>query len=390
MTGGSGVRSLLRAVDELAPRLNDRALAAERAGTMDPDLVADAKTAGLFRLGLPASLGGWELDPAAIFSVIERLSRADGSAGWTVAAGNGSTLLAWLEPDAARKMLAGKPDVAVSGVTAPLGRADALDDGTFSVHGRWPLSSGCRHSEWIVAGVHVMDGGRRRQARPGQADSRIAWLPRGEVEIVDTWEASGLRGTGSDDVVAHGILVPQEHLCSPLFEPARHQGPLYRLSLYNLIAVFLIGVPSGIARRALDEFIALAGTKVRTGARRALANDESVQVALAIAEGDMRAGRSLVLEAVADIWATVVAGEETTLQQRVAVLLAANTLVRLGVRAVDTVFSLAGASALYCTSPLQRCFRDIHAVSQHVLFGPETLKKISRVSLGNQLPTMDI
>lgn len=390
MISGSDVGSLLRAVEELAPRLSARALEAERAGTMDPDLVAEAKAAGLFRLGLPASLGGWEFDPAAIFSVIERLSHADGSAGWTVAAGNGSTLLAWLEPDVARAILVEGPDVAASGVTAPLGRAEAVDDGTFRVHGRWPLASGCRHSEWLVAGVHVMDGSRRRLARPGQADSRIAWLPRGEVEIVGTWEASGLRGTGSDDVVAHGVLVPEERLCSPLFEPARHQGPLYRLSLYNLIVVFLIGVPSGIARRALDEFVALAATKVRSGARRTWANDESVQIAVGIAEGDLRAGRSLVLEAMADIWATVVAGDETTLHQRAAVLLAAHTFVRLAVGAVDMVFSLAGASALYSTSPLQRCFRDIHAVGQHVLFGPETLKKISRVSLGNPLPSIDI
>lgn len=390
MTTGDERSEVFETVEAIYPDLAAGARDAERSGSMQPALVERAKIGGLFRLGLARSLGGAECDPETIFSVIERLSHADGSGGWTIAAGNGTVLLAWLEPDVAREILGAGSRIAVSGVTAPIGRARPNDEGSFVVTGRWPYSTGCRHSEWFIGGVVVRGGARPSPLPPGRADWRVAWLPRNDVEIAETWDAAGLRGTGSDDVVADELAVPRERMCSPVFERARHDGPLYRLSLHNLVALFMAGVPSGIARRALDEFTERAVTKRRLGARRPLAEDEAVQVALAVAEGNLRAGRALFLDAVGEAWNAVVVGDECTLHQRAAVLLGAQTLARLATDAVDTVFSLAGASALLASNPLQRCFRDIHAVGQHVLFSAETLKQVSRVALGLRQPTFTL
>src|SRR4051812_24637505 len=133
---------LLAAVATLAPALDARAPEAEAATTMPADLVAQAKAAGLFRMGMPRSLGGWECDPVTMLDVVAGLAHADGSAGWTVMIGNSTTFLAWLEPDAAKEIVATNADFSSTGMFAPMGRAVAGGDGTLTVDGRWPFNSG--------------------------------------------------------------------------------------------------------------------------------------------------------------------------------------------------------------------------------------------------------
>src|SRR4051812_30549541 len=243
--------TLLAAVATLAPALDARAPEAETATTMPADLVAEAKAAGLFRLGLPKSLGGWECDPLTILDVVSGLAHADGSAGGAGMIGNSTTMLAWLEPDAAKDIIGGNPDISSTGMFAPLGRAVPAGDGNLTVDGRWPFNSGCPHSEWLMAGGMVHDGDDVRMVAPGRPDWRFAWFPHDQAEIMDNWHVAGLRGTGSNDLTVSGITVPESRTCMPFFEPARHDGPLYRLSFFNLLAALMTGFPLGVAGRAL-------------------------------------------------------------------------------------------------------------------------------------------
>jgi indole-3-acetate monooxygenase len=158
----------------LAPEFQARAAEGEINRTMPADLAAKVKKAGLFRLSLPASLGGWEVGPVTLFEVIEKLSHADGSAGWTVLIGNNPSLMAWLDPAVAARMLNGDPDICASAAFAPLGRAVPDGNGSFTVTGRWPCNSGCPHSEWFLGGVLVMDGDQPRTFR---RDGRTIALP---------------------------------------------------------------------------------------------------------------------------------------------------------------------------------------------------------------------
>jgi alkylation response protein AidB-like acyl-CoA dehydrogenase len=290
--------------------------------------------------------------------------------------------MAWLDPAVASKLLDGNPNICTTGVFAPLGRA--VPDGTrsFRVEGRWPCSSGCPHSEWFVTGVFVMDGDQPRMVPPGRPDWRFALFPSTDGEIIDTWDAAGLRGTGSHDVAAHGITVPEELTCAPMFEPARHDGPLYRLSFHNLLAAHLSGFSSGVGRRALDEFVVAAERKHRVMSRTSVADDPVVQHRFAVVDGDLRAARAFFIDATGEAWETVTRGDPCSLQLRAQVMSASQALHRSAVAAVDAVLPLAGASAVYVDNPIQRCSRDLHAASQHIFWNADVLKDLGQVAFG--------
>jgi len=179
---GSGVASaerelVLKAARELAPEFSARASEGEAHGTMPADLVSRVKTNGLFRLALPRSLGGLELDPLTIIEVVEMLSEADGSAGWTVLIGNSTAFFAWLDPSAAKAMIGTNIDFCSTSMFGPFGRAFPNGTDSFTVSGRWPFNSGCPHSEWLQVGVFVMDGDGPRMRDDTNADWRFAFVP---------------------------------------------------------------------------------------------------------------------------------------------------------------------------------------------------------------------
>jgi alkylation response protein AidB-like acyl-CoA dehydrogenase len=373
--------TLRSALAALLPEFRARAAEGERLRTMPADLVRRARAGGLFRLNLPQSLGGLELDPATTAGIFEEISRADGSAGWTIVIGNSTAFFAWLDPAVAKELIGGDPGVVSTSMWAPLGQAAAEGPGRFTVTGRWPFNSGCPHASWLQVGVLVAGSGRP------EPDWRFAFVPARSAVLEDTWDAMGLRGTGSHHLSLSGVPVPAEHLAAPFFEPARHGGPLWRIPLITLAAIFLAAVPLGVARRALDEFAAIATSKVRGPATHPIGHDADVQCQLAQAEGALASARSFLFDAIGRIWATACRGDEPDLEQRALVLLAANQAVRAATEAVDRVFRLAGAGAVYSHHPLQRCWRDIHAAGQHILFSSGRDQSYAKVRLGIGQPT---
>ena len=360
----------------LAPEITERADESEALGTMPIDLVQRMRAAGVFRALQPRSFGGFEVAPVEFIEMIEELARADGSAGWTAAIGAGApAFTAWLEPAIATQLFGSDADFTAATVFAPTGRAVPDGTGRYTIDGRWPFASGCRHAEWFLAGAFVFDGGAPRTVADQGPDWRLAFFPRASAEIVDNWHVLGLRATGSNDIVASALSVAEEHTISPFFEPARHDGPLWRLPFFTLVGVALVGVPLGIARRALDEFADLATTKVRAGTFQPVAHDPAAQVAFARAEADLSSARAFVLDEAGALWATACAGDTPTLEQRARFQLAAQQVMSAARRAVDATFDLTGASAVHATHPLQRCFRDLHTASQHVYFSPAAMKR---------------
>jgi alkylation response protein AidB-like acyl-CoA dehydrogenase len=381
---------VFEAVRRLVPEFDARATEGEALRTMPPDLVARAKGSGLFRLGLPRSLGGLELDPATQVAVIEEISRADGSAGWTILIGNSTAFFAWLDPVAARAMIGGRTEFASTSMWAPLGKVIPDGTGAFTLSGRWSFNSGCQHAEWLQVGAFVMDGSPGSAPRlrdNGAPDWRFAFVPRELAAIEQDWDASDLRGTGSHHLSIENNRVPAEHLAAPFFEPARHDGPLWRIPLVTQAGMLMAGFPLGVARRALDEFTELAKTKVRGSANEKVAYDGHAQVQLAQNEAGLRAARAFVFETIAEVWRSACGGDAPTLEQRARVLLATNQAMRAGVEAVDAVFRLAGAAAVLSDQRLQRCLRDIHAGAQHVLFGSGRDQAFAKLRFGIEQPT---
>jgi len=385
--------SLRDALDGLIPDFRARAAEGERCRTMPAGLVERAKAAGLFRINLPRSLGGLELDPLTTAEIFEEISHADGSAGWTIVIGNSTAFFAWLDPAVAREMIGDDPGFVSTSMWAPLGQAAPGGPGRFLVSGRWPFNSGCPHATWLQVGTLVTGTGGPRPASPGSArpagapDWRFAFVPARSAVIEDTWDGMGLRGTGSHHLSLSGADVPAEHLAAPFFEPARHDGPLWRIPLVTLAAMFLAAVPLGIARRALDEFAVVAAGKVRGPAAHSIGHDGDAQRQLARAEGALASGRAFLRDVTGATWDAARRGDAPGLEQRALVLLAASQAVRASVEAVGRVFRLAGAEAVFAHHPLQRCFRDVHTAAQHILFSAGRDQAFARVRLGIDQPT---
>jgi indole-3-acetate monooxygenase len=380
------------AVRELVPDFRVRAAEGDQLATMPADLVQRAKAAGLFRVSLPQSLGGLELDPATAVQIFEEISRADGSAGWTIVIGNSTAFFAWLDPAVASELIGEHPDFVSTSMWAPLGRAIPSTDGTgFTVSGRWPFNSGCPHADWLQVGVFVSADGTAPQMRAsGAPDWRFVFIPASSAVIESSWDAMGLRGTGSHHLSLANVHVPARQLAAPFFEPARHDGPLWRIPLITQAGMYLAAVPLGIARRALDEFVAIATSKTRGPSAGSIGDDAAAQYQLAHAEGELAAARSFLFDCIAEIWAAACRGDEPDLRQRARLLLAASTVTRSASAAVDRVFRLAGAEAVFAHHPLQRCFRDIHTAGQHILFSAGRDQSYAKVCLGIEQPTFMI
>jgi indole-3-acetate monooxygenase len=385
LSSGDSSTAVARA---LAPEITQRADEAEALGTMPIDLVERLRAAGIFRALQPRSLGGYEVAPVEFIEMIEELARADGSAGWIAAIGAGApAFTAWLEPGVASELFGSNADFMAATVFAPTGRAVPDGTGRFTVEGRWPFASGCRHAEWLLGGMFVFDGDAPRILPERGPDWRLAFFPRANAEIVDNWDVLGLRATGSNDVVAQALHIAEEHTISPFFQPARHSGSLWRLAFFTLAGVSLVGVPLGIARRALDEFTDLAATKVRAGTFQPVAEDPAAQVAFATVEADLRSARAFVLDEASALWDTACAGDSPSPKQRAGFQLAAQQAMRAARQAVDTTFDFTGASAVHAAHPLQRCFRDLHTANQHAYFSPAALKRYAKTRFGITQPT---
>jgi alkylation response protein AidB-like acyl-CoA dehydrogenase len=384
VSDGDRATALTRA---LAPEISRRAAESEALGTMPVDLVERMRAAGIFRALQPHSLGGSEVAPVEFIQIVEELARADGSAGWLAAIGAGApAFTAWLDPAIADELFGSHADFLAATVFAPTGRAVPDGTGSYTIDGRWPFASGCRHAEWLLAGMFVFDGDVPRMVAEQGPDWRLAFLPCASADIVDNWNVLGLRATGSNDVIVRHVRVAEEHTIRPFFEAARHDGPLWRLPFFTLVGVALVGVPLGIARRALDEFTSLAAAKVRVGTVEPLAHDPVAQVRFARAEAGLRSARAFVLDEANSIWDTARAGDAPSPQQRACFQLAAQQAMHAARQAVDATFDLTGAGAVHASHPVQRCFRDLHTASQHVYFSPAALKRYANSHFGISQP----
>jgi alkylation response protein AidB-like acyl-CoA dehydrogenase len=356
--------------DGLRAEVRAAADESEARRTMPAHLVETTRAAGLFRMAMPADLGGLELDPVRIVEAIEAISHADASAGWTTLIGNSTAFFAWLEPAAAQEMLGGNRDVVSTSMFAPMGRA-SRDGGDLVVEGRWPFNSGCVHADWYQTAVVVTNDGQPDVRPDGRPDIRFAMFPRDGASIIDTWHALGLRGTGSHDIEVHDLRIPIEYTAAPMLD-VTDVGPLSRMGFFPLLTVLMGGFPLGVARRALDELARLAPTKRRGTSPVPIADDAKVQYDIGRADAALQAARVFLLDALDDAWTTVTSGSPLSGEQGTRIALAGQQAMSAAVAAVDQAFVVAGAGAVYADHPLQRCFRDIHTANQHIAFSGQS------------------
>jgi alkylation response protein AidB-like acyl-CoA dehydrogenase len=362
-----------------------RACAAEteRERRLPASLVEAMADAGLFRVCVPATVGGVEASAAELVACCEEMARGDGAPAWCIATCGTTGLLAgFFGEDAAREVYASPRSVA-GGVVAPRGRAVAVDGG-YRVTGRWPFASGCSHCDWLLGGCVVSDGDAVRMLPNGMPDGTLMMARADEVVIHDTWHVSGLRGTGSHDIEMADVFVPSSRAASLFTDTPTATGPLFAFPLFGLLALCIGGVALGLGRGALDDLAELAAAKRPLGSTRTLAERAVAQAETAQAEAALRSARAFLYEAIGEAWEAAVAGGQISIAHRTSLRLAATHATTTGAAVCDTAYRLGGGSAIYESSPLQRRFRDAHTATQHLLVAPATWELTGRLLLGQE------
>jgi alkylation response protein AidB-like acyl-CoA dehydrogenase len=360
---------------EIAALAGELAPETERQRALPDELVSRLRASGLMLAGAPSEVSGLELAPGVALRCAEAIAAGDASAGWCVSIAATSSLLAAYLPPESRAELFDDPQRIAAGVWAPRGRARPVDGGVV-VSGRWAYCSGIAHSAVFFAGCIVDDA---------PAPSVIA-IPRGELEILDTWHTLGLRGTGSHDVVVDELFIPAAHVFSLLDGPVLDR-PLYRFPIFGYFALSIGAAALGNARGTIGEFAALAGDKVGQGSTRTLAQRPATQAAVATAESSLRAARAWFYETIDAAWEAAQGEEPVPLALRVDLRLAATHAVRTSADVVGSLYDLAGGPAIYDDSPLQRRFRDAHTATAHFQVNAASREVPGRVLLGQPAET---
>jgi alkylation response protein AidB-like acyl-CoA dehydrogenase len=356
-------RAVAAVADEMASDAEQRRRLSERT-------VEALAGAGMFTICLPVAYGGPGVSPLEMVDAVIELARGDGAAGWCAGiASTTASMAARLEPDAAR-LVYPSPATATGGVFAPNATGVTVDGG-FSVSGRWQWGSGTQHCAWIVGGARCDDG-----------TQRVCFFPAHDVEFHDTWHSVGLRGTGSLDISVDGAMVPFE-LTVPAAGGVTHvDDPIARFPSFTLLALGIAATGLGVARRALDEMVAIAAAKTPQFSSRTLANSAFAQIETAKAEARWASARAYLRDEIARAWERAVEGDSVGVASRVAIRLAAANAAAAGAEVASAAFTVAGGTAVYETSVLGRCVRDAHVVTQHIMVAPKLGESLGRFLLG--------
>lgn len=371
---------LLERCHEVGTRAAARAAEIEAARRLPDDLAADLVATGLFRGWVPAAYGGDELDVMAVFDAIEELAYHDGSLGWSGMIGNTTSLMSARLPAEWAEKIYRDPATVTCGYAMPVGRARAVEGGLV-VTGHWQWGSFSHHSTWIGGGCLVVDADGSPAPRADGLVAPFVFFSPDQVELLDTWRVAGLKGTGSTDYRVEEAFVP-EGRWAQMFDAPVVDGALYRFPLLGALALGVAAVALGLARRANDEFLELAGSKRPAQSNRTLAERPVVQAQVARAEAARRSARAFVADVVGEAWAAAAAGHDLTGEHRRSLRLAATHATEQAATAVDLMYTAGGGSSIHEASPLQRVFRDVHVATQHGMVSERMHETTGRMALG--------
>ena len=378
VTSGAATK-LMEAASAFRPRIlaeRDRIEAGRR---LPEELTRELARAGFFRIFLPAAYGGLDLTPLEALDVYEELARADASVAWCVWNGNVNWTTARLSKEVAQAIFA-DPDMILANSTRPTGQAVVVEGG-YRVTGRWALVSGCQLSAWFILMCLVHEDDKPRLTPSGTPESRFMLCPAADCEIIDTWTVGGLRGTGSHDVVVHNLFVPVRH-ASFFTDPIVLPGSRYQFPAPTRVTPGLGAMALGIARGAIEALVDLAVEKRHERTSQSLREDPGAQTRVSQAQALVRSARLFLFDAISRLWDDALEGREVQIEGRAEVRLANWHAVTSAVQAVDLVYLTGGASSLYATCALERAFRDVHAITQHIGVHPRILGTTGRVLFG--------
>lgn len=342
------------------------------------DVVVAMKQAGIFRSATPPRFGGDAMAPHLFLEMVEAIGKIDGSAAWVAAFGSANTYIAALPVETQAVIYADGPDQVYAGGLYPIHKAERHGDG-WKVSGRWKFASGCMGADWIGVGISgpAADG--------GAPVVKMAVAPANEVEIIETWEVVGLKGTGSHDTQVTDKFYSDAWTCDR-GAPGKFDEPLYRYPPLAYQAQVHAAVNLGLARAALDLALSMSGAAKLMPGQVVLAQRAYFGTGLAESEAKLRAARAFYYETAQQAW--------DVLQHEAAVPLELNNLLRLSAThaartaldVVQTCYRIAGMSAAMSANRMQHILRDALVVSQHAALNDATLESAGAVLAGLPAP----
>ena len=355
----------------------------ERTRRVPEPLVVALHESRLFRMLLPRSVGGDQVEPGDYLLAVEEISRHDASLGWMLFVANSTVLIApYLEQRIAKEIF-GAPDSVVAWGPPNANRSRAVDGGCI-VSGTWDFASGCRLATWMGAHTLVTErDGTPRLNQYGKPAIATFLFPLDKCELHDTWDTIGLRGTASDSYTVEDLLVTPAYT-STREDPSlrREPGPLYAFTQQGLYAVGAAGVGLGIARAMLEALIELATRKAPRALGR-MADNAVTQADIARAEARIGAARAYLLETLADIYAHADDMEPVGLKDRARLRLATTNALHAAIEVCDFTYKSAGVDSIFRDKgPFERRFRDMHTVSQQIQARGAHYEAVGQVLLG--------
>ncbi|MBT6272625.1 MAG: hypothetical protein HOI95_00645 [Chromatiales bacterium] len=383
--GGRSRSQIVATAASLAPLIEAAVDTIEASRRFPAELMAGLHRSSILRLLLPRSVDGLEVEPGTYFRAVEELARHDGSVAWNVFVANSSAIIAAFLDSAVAQEIYLDADTVIAWGPPNRCRADALSDG-YRVSGEWEFASGCRQANWM--GVHCLvtePGGGVRLNDRAKPTIRTLLFRAEHAELVDNWDTIGLRGTASDGYRVTDLVVP-ERFSTTREDPdiRRELGPLYAIPMQGLYAVGVAGVAVGLARAMLDECIELAKTKAPRGVVP-MAQSASVQGDLAKAEAQLSAAGTWLEHILDEVYDNVSAHPVSSInvQARAQVRLGCIHAIKSSVEVAQTTYRLAGVSAIFKGTPLERRYRDIHTLSQQIQSRHVHFEAVGQVMLGN-------
>ncbi|QIZ01007.2 acyl-CoA dehydrogenase family protein [Streptomyces sp. S1D4-11] len=378
--GSISVRNeLVARARDLQPLLRKYALQAEAERRSPTEMTAALADAGLFRMLVPGRLGGYEAGLRTVLEVTEALGEADGSAAWLVGVASVASWMAGLASvEAQDDLFAGTPDARIAGGSTPAPARQV--EGGLLVSGRWAYASGANTASWASMGAMVL-------AADGQIlDMVLCIASAAEVKIEQTWQTVGMRGTGSDTIVAEDVFVPEHRIISlgslgqGVWPPPSGEF-MYRMPLVPVATLPLLGPLLGLGRAALNLVVEKAPTK---GMHHTVFTRQSdsvgVQIRIAEASLKLKTARLHCYSIADEVDSAAVRGEQLDQATRAEYRAQYGHAAREILEAFNILIDVHGAGAFAESNPLQQYWRDVNVGARHAALnttvGYEVLGKV--------------
>ena len=375
------MEEILVRLGELAPLFRQSAEEAERLARPPKQMVRALQRYGLFRIWVPKKCAGFELDLPEALEVFEAAARLDGSVGWAVMLGSQGGLFASQVDAVTANALFARPESVIASGTAPEGRAVRVPGG-YKVTGCWHYATGAPYATTFLANCVVVENGTLPfGGDKSRANTRAVLLESSQVAIVPSWDAIGLRGTGSDDFEVRDVIVPEQRTFSLAQPSPREPGALYRLPLQAVTELSIAAVALGIVQHVMDEFAALTRQKKVSGDGGSLAGDPGVHARYAEARATWGLIKAGVDALARRVWRDALSNRTPShIESSEVTATCALSVAKLRT-AVGELIALAGMNAIQPDSELARAWRDLQALAAHGAVSPRNFTAIGATLL---------